>query len=214
MTGDLATHHPAGQRHIRFDLDDIARAEVAADPSLRAEIGSDAGHWHVIACLPAHERTAAAHLTARGFVTYLPFWRDTRVIRGRKVDRERLIFPSYVLLFAWSLDAQWRKVASADGVSRILMAGDRAAILPDAVVDDIRAIENRLNLLNAIRPEKRRKRQGWRARRRAEAANDATQYEIIQTRSWSAFQDSDMTQLDDAGRTGLLLRALEVPACR
>lgn len=199
-------------RPMRIDVDEAARAEVAARPDLIAELAPEPPRWHVVACTPSEERIAAAHMIARGFGVYLPMWREIYVSRGRKLDRERLIFPGYLLLFAWRLDQQCGKVTSAPGVAHILMVGDRLAVIPDALVDRIRAEENRLNPLPMIRDAEARKRprRGWKRTKR-EGGNEM---DVIAVRSWSAMQDSNPLGLDESARRSLLLDALEVPARR
>lgn len=100
-------------------------------------------HWHVVTVLPGQERTAADDLSERCFGVYLPESEHTEIRRGRKVDLKRLMLPGYVLVFVWCVDRHMERIRACDGVRGLLMVNGQAAIVPDRLVDRVRAAENR-----------------------------------------------------------------------
>src|SRR5262249_40256055 len=69
---------------------------------------------------------------------YCPRLREQRCVRGRKVVRTPLLFPSYafVLIVSRWWDARW-----SAGVRRLVMDGELPARVPDDVVAEIRSRE-------------------------------------------------------------------------
>lgn len=85
--------------------------------------------WAVACTHPNLERRVERGLTDQGFTSYLPRYRTERS------PSPRLLFPGYV--FVLVADA-WRSITGTRGVSRVIMAGDRPAMLPDTEVQALR----------------------------------------------------------------------------
>jgi transcription antitermination factor NusG len=74
-----------------------------------------------------------------GYEVYAPRLRTYRVIAGRKIVQQSLLFPSYAFI---SIIAQWHAARWAAGVIRLVMAGDTTpARVPDAVITELRRSE-------------------------------------------------------------------------
>jgi transcription antitermination factor NusG len=85
------------------------------------------------------ERRALWHMKYQGFTTYAPREKITRVVRGKKQNTSRWLFPRYI--FVWIAD-HWHALFSTIGISKVLMTGDHPARLPDKWVEAMRAREH------------------------------------------------------------------------
>jgi transcriptional antiterminator RfaH len=84
------------------------------------------------------EAYATHCLGVEGFETYLPRLRESRTVRGRKVEVRPLLFPGYIFI---AIVLQWHAARWAPGVAHIIMDGMTPARVPDAVIDEIRSRE-------------------------------------------------------------------------
>ncbi len=143
-----------------------ARATERAHASpFGAEITAEPARWHVIVTEPNRETTAAGHLIGRGFGTYLPEYDEMVITRGRKRVLHQKMFPGYLFVFVWAIERQWRRMAACTGVARMLLNGDRPAIVPDTIINEIQVEEfnqlvNNTSLL-ASEPGKRKRLKRW-----------------------------------------------------
>jgi transcriptional antiterminator RfaH len=98
-------------------------------------------HWSVCQTEPRREAVAAQYLADGGFEIYLP----------RIVERERIVplFPSY--LFVRIVD-RFHVIKNTIGITRLLLAGDRPAPIPDRIIMEIRARENPNGIVNLPKP--------------------------------------------------------------
>lgn len=95
--------------------------------------------WLVLIAKPGMSEIALMRLGAQGFEAYLPLRAPTREERRRGVERKPM-FPGY--LFARpGFDGQWSAMENTIGVSRLVMVGDRPALLPDAALRELRSRE-------------------------------------------------------------------------
>ena len=95
--------------------------------------------WFCIRSQPKHEHIAAAHLKKEvGIEVYLPRIRFKRATRRGPVWFTEALFPSY--FFArFELAADLRSVCHARGVRGVVHFGHRWPMIPDAVVEEMRA---------------------------------------------------------------------------
>lgn len=192
---------------VRDALNSIHRAAGHADARvLGAEIVPGVRPvWGVLTTASRREYAAAASLEAEGFGIYLPQAPRAQVRRGRKIVSLQPMCPGYVFVFVWDIDRHAARLLSCDGVTGILrMAGDRAAnsvpyaVIPDDVIDRLRAAENRETSFTVpveiiVRGKKKN-----RAYRRKIVHRAIGPSEIIAVRSWSAFADGVAGVSDDA----------------
>lgn len=94
--------------------------------------------WGVVNTQPTAEKRALWHLEWQGFTTYAPKERIVRVVRGRKVQCARWLFPRYI--FVWITET-WHALFSTIGISRVLMTGEVPARCPSIWIDGMRAQE-------------------------------------------------------------------------
>lgn len=106
-------------------------------------IPAAATQWYVAHTQPNAEARALANLVRQGFCSYLPRYRARRR-HARRVDIvSRPLFPRYVFV-AIDLDQQrWRAIQSTFGVSHLVCNGERPAPVAAAIVDAIRAREDK-----------------------------------------------------------------------
>jgi transcriptional antiterminator RfaH len=88
-------------------------------------------YWAVIQTEAQREHTARLLLMRESFETYAPRIRS-------KFGKVLLLFPTY--LFVRIID-RWYTVAWTPGVTRVLMAGEQPAQLPEKIVEQIRKRE-------------------------------------------------------------------------
>lgn len=159
--------------------------------------------WHVITTPPGHESIAAAHLIARRFGVYVPMIDRKQVINGKEVIRSSPMFPKYVFLFVWDLEAHWRRIRSCTGVSGLLRVGDEPFVVPDSVIDIFQRTE--FKLLVDTASDERPKRKRRRRRSVEERAPENDQHPVtISTKSYL----QGIEALDDESRSALLPEVL------
>lgn len=155
--------------------------------------------WHVVTVLPGQERTAANKLSERRFGVYLPESEHTEIRRGRKVDLRRLLIPGYVFVFAWDVDRQVDRIRNCDGVRGLLFVNGRIAVIPDRIIDRVRARENFERPLKGITgitlasDTVKKPKRCWRKSRKEENPLEAKDNEIIGVHSYSPFLEEQRT---------------------
>src|SRR5512137_7046 len=95
--------------------------------------------WFCLRTQPKHEHIAAAHLQQDSDIAvYLPRIRFKRATRRGPVWFTEALFPNY--LFArFDLAACLRRVCHARGIRGVVHFGDRWPIVPETVIDELRA---------------------------------------------------------------------------
>lgn len=94
--------------------------------------------WYLIHTKPTRELVAAENLRRQGYELYYPrLVRPTRV-RGRWLDRVASLFPRYLFLRLSVGDQAIAPVRSTTGVASIVRFGGDYAVVPDAIVDNLR----------------------------------------------------------------------------
>lgn len=163
--------------------------------------------WYIVCTQAGQDGVAAGHLIGRRFGVYQPLYPNTTVVRGRKVTRMLRMFPGYLFIFAWDIDRHVRRILAVPGVSRLLSIEDKPVRVPDALIDDIRAAENRENPIRyTVEMTKVRKRRKKRRIETWEEEVEATADDIVAVSSKSYwFQDPGPS------RIGLLEKALGLP---
>lgn len=167
--------------------------------------------WHAVITAPAHERIAASHLISRGFGIYLPETEDVEVKRGRKVTRTRPLIPGYLFVYVWDIARHARRIRACTGVLDFLLSDGRIMVIPWAIIDQLRVIENYerpivLPMDEVVRPKQAKKKR-WR-KSRAEPSLQAVPAEIIGVHAYSPFIEEMRQGLDDENRIAVFKRAL------
>jgi transcription antitermination factor NusG len=147
-------------------------------------------HWHVVTVLPGKERAAADDLSERCFGIYLPESEHTEIRRGRKIELKRLMIPGYVFVFVWDVDRHIDRIRACDGVRGLLFMDGRVVIVPDMLINRIRARENAERPLKGLttssEPAKKAKR-CWRKTRKVDGKAEGNGDEVIGVHSYNPF---------------------------
>ena len=99
-------------------------------------------NWHAVHTRPHHEDCAAINLSRQGFEIYLPRYLR-RCRHARKTEMvPRPLFPRYLFVKIDSARDRWRAIHSTFGVNHLVLAGEVPALVPDAIVTEIRARED------------------------------------------------------------------------
>jgi transcriptional antiterminator RfaH len=98
--------------------------------------------WYLVYTKPQQERLAGENLARQGYEIYLPLLRK-RVKRGRSYHfRDDPLFPRYIFIHLSERLDDWGPIRSTIGVTHLVRFGNRAAAIPDALIDELRAREN------------------------------------------------------------------------
>jgi transcriptional antiterminator RfaH len=95
--------------------------------------------WYLIRTKPAAEATAQANLQRQGFEIYLPRVLSPVRRRGRWRDTVSPLFPRYLFLRLQEGLQALGPVRSSIGVSDLVRFGSRYAVVPDPIVEALRA---------------------------------------------------------------------------
>jgi transcription antitermination factor NusG len=137
--GEIRDGHLFPLAPVLSELVERSDEEIVPDQNRR---------WHVIHTEPQCEHMAHGGLVGRRFKVYLPT--ITKVVRAGRRERpvERPMFPGYLFIrFDWTprLDGltqdRWTRVFATAGVHGLLMNGERPAVVPDAAIAKVYAIE-------------------------------------------------------------------------
>ena len=111
---------------------DFSAAAPASLPGLPA--------WYCLQAQPKHERIAAVHLRAYAKLeTFAPQIRFQRLRQGHKMWMTEALFPGY--FFArFDLAAGRREVQYSRGVRNVVHFGEKYPSVPDALVEQLRAL--------------------------------------------------------------------------
>ncbi|MEH2508675.1 transcriptional antiterminator NusG [Nitrobacteraceae bacterium AZCC 1564] len=99
--------------------------------------------WHVLLTLGSGA-TALAGLLSRGFRAYGPTITKRQIVRGRKVEVERDMFPGYVLADLRPGFHDFKRAKTAPGVRDFLRRDNNPCVLPTPLVDAMRERERSL----------------------------------------------------------------------
>jgi transcription antitermination factor NusG len=176
----------------------VAKAE--RDGPFHAEIvPSEVPQWYALQTAPGHEHVAAAHLAGRRFGVFVPAYQEPRQgdCRANKTEPiRRILFPRHIFVFVWDVLKHWRRIHACPGVVRVLTIDERPVVVPDAAINQMHMIELK-GLAIFEKPKRRRGRRHW-----------VTQEDnsVVTISSYSALDGVE--RLDDAGRVGILHKAL------
>lgn len=96
--------------------------------------------WIVARTQYNREAWAAENILRQGAEPYLPKYAALTKVAGRFVMRGKLLFPTYI--FVKCLEGRWRFLLGTFGVSNVMLVGSGPAIVHDAEVNKIRALQD------------------------------------------------------------------------
>lgn len=96
-------------------------------------------HWYCVKARPRQEQSARTALVNEGGIeVFCPMLRFERARKSGRVRVCEAMFPGY--LFArFCYESQYRLVGTSNGVSTIVSFGGIPAIVPDAIIHELRA---------------------------------------------------------------------------
>jgi transcriptional antiterminator RfaH len=95
-------------------------------------------YWACAQTAPRRESVAQHFLKLAEFEVYFPQIRERRVAKTGRVEVVRPLFPSYLFV---RVELQWWAACKAVGVARLILDGERPAVVPDQIVDTLRRRE-------------------------------------------------------------------------
>ncbi|MDH3513966.1 MAG: transcription/translation regulatory transformer protein RfaH [Gammaproteobacteria bacterium] len=98
--------------------------------------------WYLVYCKPRQESLARDNLVRQGYEIYLPFMRDVRRRRGRRVPLIAPMFPRYLFVHLNLRSDNWAPIRSTLGVVSIVRFGRIAARVPDDLIRMLRTRED------------------------------------------------------------------------
>jgi len=96
-------------------------------------------HWYAVFCKPRGEETAAVNLDNQGYMVYLPRLLTQCRRAGEWVERIGPLFPRYLFLKPRDAAQSLGPVRSTLGVMNLVRFGGQPALIPDNVVEALRA---------------------------------------------------------------------------
>jgi transcription elongation factor/antiterminator RfaH len=93
--------------------------------------------WFAVQCLARRERYAQQNLFNQQYHTFLPFFMKT--VRHARQTRTvyQALFPGYLFIRLDLNVDRWRSVNGTFGVSRLVMSGERPAVVPDGIIENL-----------------------------------------------------------------------------
>lgn len=104
------------------------------------KVGSSSVGWYLMQSKVRRERVAELNLQRLGVTTLCPLFTRIKGSRGKLHSVEEALFPGYLFVYV-NITSEFRKVAYAKGVLRIVMFGSKPAVVGE---DIIRSIKSRM----------------------------------------------------------------------
>ena len=108
--------------------------------------------WYLIHSKPRQEYLARENLERQGYTTYLPVTSLRRRKDCRTISEVGPMFPRYLFIQLSERTDDWRPIRSTFGVSGLIRFGQTPAQVPEHLINDIRAREDKTGL--CILPER------------------------------------------------------------
>ena len=94
--------------------------------------------WYVVRSKPGQTKRAVQELQNQGFEVFCPSITVEHIRAGKRVTCVEPLFPGYLFIELSELTSNWRPIRSTRGVAQILTFGDKPAVVPDDVVENLR----------------------------------------------------------------------------
>ncbi len=103
--------------------------------------------WYAIRTKAKQEEIARLNYQRQGYQVYLPQIRAT--IRHARQTTEKLVafFPGYLFLYLAPAEQNWTAIASTRGAQGALCFGETYLPIPDWVIDDLKAREDKTSAI-------------------------------------------------------------------
>lgn len=107
---------------------------------------SNQRRWYLIYSKPRMEKQAEENLRRQGFETYLPMVKSRRRRNSRYTTVIEAFFPRYLFIHLDTQTDNWAPIRSTLGVTRMVQFGGVPAIVPNELVDLLKANEDEAGL--------------------------------------------------------------------
>jgi len=97
-------------------------------------------YWTLVISQANKERLATQNISNQGYEYYLPVFREKIVKKETTFEVTKVLFPRYIFV---KVVQQWASLTGTYGVSSILMDGISPKIIPERVLDKIRARQDK-----------------------------------------------------------------------
>lgn len=101
--------------------------------------------WHAVLCKPRSEARAEANLANQGYRVFLPRLAVQRRRAGRWEDSVEPLFPRYLFVAAVDERQSLAPVRSTLGVCGLVRFGAQPAVVPESVIESLRARQDPAN---------------------------------------------------------------------
>lgn len=107
--------------------------------------------WHAVLCKPRREAVAELNLLNQGYQVFLPRIAIQRRRAGHWVDAVEPLFPRYLFVAAAGEQQSLAPIRSTLGVCGLVRFGSQPAVIPEALVETMRARQDPVSGANARR---------------------------------------------------------------
>jgi len=97
--------------------------------------------WYLIKAKPGQTERAAQELRNQNYEVFCPSIQVERVRGGKRIQKTEPLFPGYLFIELSETDSNWRPIRSTRGVAYIVCFGNKPAVVPDQVVENLRERE-------------------------------------------------------------------------
>lgn len=96
-------------------------------------------HWYAVHCKPREDARAELHLDNQGYEVFRPKQRLRRRRGGRMVALVDSLFPRYLFIRLDNVHENWAPIRSTRGVAGLVRWGSQVPVVPEPVVETLRA---------------------------------------------------------------------------
>ena len=93
--------------------------------------------WYLVHSKARQEDVAELNLQRLGVETFCPRFRTLKLTRSKANGEEKVLFPGYLFIKV-DMTTEYRKVAYAHGVLRVVKFGAAPAVVEEEIIDSIR----------------------------------------------------------------------------
>lgn len=101
--------------------------------------------WFLFTCKPREDDRAEQNLINQGYTCYRPMITLEKKRAGKRVIVEESLFPRYIFVQLPDNTGNWRALMSTRGIANVVRFGEHPTVIPQALIDEIKANEQHLN---------------------------------------------------------------------
>ncbi len=95
-------------------------------------------YWWLVKTKTRQDEKAELNLNKQDYITYRPEAKRLRKFRGKMKERIESLFPGYIFIQLDLTNDDWAPIRSTYGVSHIIRFGNKPAMVPDKLIDEIK----------------------------------------------------------------------------